>query len=422
MGSSNLKTLYEYEPCMDNDIIHELNELTSRNEELSKFMEITKTYVKFKHYTGFIPTKNYRIQVLPKIRNLDLDEKNSSNNLIRILLYVFSPPGASIPKVEIKDNTELDILDLIIRMYAITLGEQILQGAYRKYIRLSEESKFLKGKLNIAKQISRMDQSKFSVIDFRFSMDNDLNRFFAHANRYFMQFTHDRANANLLAWIDSILHDEDISPWHQCKISFNRLNERFRIPYIYASLILQNKLMLSGESYNTMAMIFDMNKIFERFFTEFICRNKREIFGNEILHIRVQEGDYNFIYDNNAIRYTKPDLILFLKDSTCIFDTKYKKLDEPKICELKKKNDKVHSIAPSDLYQMYAYSQIYHSKNTILVFPGAESKLSKSYRFTENGNKKLWVYMLKLNLNNNWESDLVQNFKHDFTEIQNQDH
>ena len=129
-GSSNLKTLYEYEPCMDKDIINELNELTSSNEEISKFLEISKTYVKFKHYTGFIPTKNYRIQVLPKIRNLDMDEKNSSNNLIRILLYVFSPPGVSIPKLEIKDDTKLDILDLIIRMYAITLEEQILQGSY----------------------------------------------------------------------------------------------------------------------------------------------------------------------------------------------------------------------------------------------------------------------------------------------------
>ena len=84
--SSNLKTLYEYEECKDSDIVYELNELASSNEELYKFMEITSTYVKFRHYTGFIPTKNYRIQVLPKISKLDMDEKNSRDNLIRILL------------------------------------------------------------------------------------------------------------------------------------------------------------------------------------------------------------------------------------------------------------------------------------------------------------------------------------------------
>ena len=146
-GSSNLKTLYEYEQCKDSDIVYELNELASSNEELYKFMEITSTYVKFRHYTGFIPTKNYRIQVLPKISKLDMDEKNSRGNLIGILVYIFSPPEISIPKVEINDDAELDMLDLIIRMYAITLEKQILQGAYRKYIRFSEESKFLRGNI-----------------------------------------------------------------------------------------------------------------------------------------------------------------------------------------------------------------------------------------------------------------------------------
>ena len=186
------------------------------------------------------------------------DTEESRQNLIRILLYVFSPAGLSIPKVEIEDNVKLDILDLIIRMYAITLEEQILQGAYRRYIRFSEESKFMRGKLNVARQINRIDQSKFSVIDFRFSMDNDLNRFFAHANRYFMKVTKNRINADLLSWIDSMFHDEDISPWHNCKINFNRLNERFRVPYIYASMILDNLIIMSGGSRNDMAMIFDI--------------------------------------------------------------------------------------------------------------------------------------------------------------------
>ena len=428
--SSNLKTLYEYEQCKDSDIVYELNELASSNEELYKFMEITSTYVKFRHYTGFIPTKNYRIQVLPKISKLDMDEKNSRDNLIGILLYIFSPPEVSIPKVEINDDAELDMLDLIIRMYAITLEEQILQGAYRKYIRFSEESKFLRGKLNVAKQIRKIDHSKFSINDFRFSMDNDLNRFFAHANRNFMRLTHDSTNANLLAWIDGILHDEDISPWSGCKINFNRLNERFRTPYIYARMILDNLIMMSGGPRDNITMIFNMNMVFENFFAKFINKNKETIFSNMSPKIEIQCRSNNFIYNYNvddikkSLRFTKPDVILSLDNYTYIFDTKYKKLNDPRIDRIKVKTDKAHSIASSDLYQMYTYSQVYNAKHTVLVFPGYESRLSDSYVFTlKDKEKKLWIYMLKLNFNSGkWEGDLVDEFKKNFMKIIKVDH
>lgn len=454
-SSINLKTLYEYEQCTDNDIVSELNELVSNNDELRKYMEITGKYVKFRHYAGFIPTKNYRIQVLPKIKNLEEGEEKSKENLIRILLYIFSSTGMELPQLEIKNNDNvLDIMELIIRLYALSLEEQILQGAYRKYIRFSGESKYLRGKLNFGKQINRIDQSKFYLNDFKFSMDNDLNRFFAHANRFFIRVTNNNKNANLLAWIDGILHEEDISPLGHSKINFNRMNERFRIPYIYASLILDNLVMMSGDGSNTVAMIFDMNRVFEQFFAKFISRNARKIFGDTLPEVKIQDSNYNFIYDNNdnVLRYTKPDLILFFEGYRYIFDTKYKKLDEPRIDKHKYipvksnslnpqsiikpvnkaeiKPDKAHSIAPGDLYQMYTYSQIYDSKAIILVFPGSESKLSHAYRFTANDNKKLWVYMIKMDLNcdkrevkcGKWERELIDSFKNAFMEIIKVDH
>ena len=427
--SNNLKTLYEYQTCTDTALLSDIKDLAFHEPDLLKYIEITRTGFKFKHYTGFIPTKNYRIQVLPKIMNSG-DTEESRQNLIRILLYVFSPAGLSIPKVEIEDNVKLDILDLIIRMYAITLEEQILQGAYRRYIRFSEESKFMRGKLNVVRQINRIDQSKFSVIDFRFSMDNDLNRFFAHATRYFMKVTKNRINADRLSWIDSMFHDEDISPWHHCKINFNRLNERFRVPYIYASMILDNLVIMSGGSRNDMAMIFDMNLIFERFFAQFINKNKEAIFGDFKSEIQIQHKNNNFVYDDNidnnenGLRSTKPDVKVFLDNNIYIFDTKYKNLNDPQIDRMKVRIDEANSIAPSDLYQMYTYSQVYNAKHTVLVFPGCDCKLSGPYIFTlKDKEKKLWIYMLKLDLHcDNWEGDLVDNFKTHFTEIIKVDH
>lgn len=428
-SNDNLKTLYEYEPCTDEAVLSEFKYILSIKPELYKYMEIASNTVKFKHYTGFIRTRKYRIQILPKFLKIKADENDNEsdnesdnkNNLIRILMYVFFPTGTTIPKIEINnDKKDLDLQDLIIRLYAISFKEQILQGAYRKYIKRSREGTYLTGKLNINMQINKIDQSKFYVDDFRFSINNDLNRFFAYANKYFKHQTKDKTNINILSWIGSILQEEDLSPWNKCQINFNRMNERFKIPYVYASMILNNMITIPDKKRDTIAIIFDMNKIFEQFFAKFIKRNKSNIFKNDSIGIQIQPKSKNFIYNikNNAIRFTKPDLILLNKNYKCVFDTKYKKLDVPKIDNNKKNMDKVHLIGQNDLYQMYAYSQIYNSNDTVLVFPGFDNMLSEPYKFKMNCNKKLWVYMLKFNLNsNNWEKELVKDFAQYFEKI-----
>ena len=100
------------------------------------------------------------------------------------------------------EKTDFDLLELVIRLYATSLEDQLLFGVYKMYNRRQEESMFIRGKLDIGKQISRIDKSKFDVNYFKFTSDNDLNRFFIYSTGVFKKITRDIRNLEILSSIE----------------------------------------------------------------------------------------------------------------------------------------------------------------------------------------------------------------------------
>ncbi len=405
-------------------LVQEVLDLVQPIPYYGRYMTASKTEFRFRHHVGILQTENFRIHVLPKIWKSDLRSKEYAlSNLIRLLMYAFAPPRLNVPETAIsEERSDLDLFDLVIRLYATSLEDQLSLGAYRRYTRTHEESRYLRGKLDIGKQTRKIDQSKFDIDYFRFSSDNDLNRFFAYATRVFRNLTHDILNSEILSSIESMLVSEEITPANpNARINFNRLNQRFEIPYTYARIILDSLLILPGNGRRAMMMLFDMNVVFERFFAKFIERNRETIFaGMDVEEPSAQHSERNFIYNDNnrPLRITQPDLKVTAGGSTYIFDTKYKILKAPDIVEDDgTTSDKITRISSWDLYQMFAYSELYKSRGTILVFPGSRNKISKPYRFTKDG-RLLWIYMLHLDLNSEgWEEKLAVEFRDHFGKI-----
>ena len=418
-------TIYENDTVHENQmLVKEILDLVQSIPYYSKYMAASKEEFRFRHHVGIIQTENFRIQVLPKIWKSDNQGKEyACSNLIKLLIYAFAPPRFNVPETAISEQrSDLDVFDLVIRLYATTLEDQLHLGAYRRYTRKEEESRFLRGKLDTGKQTRRIDQSKFDLDYFRFSSDNDLNKFFAYATGVFKNLTRDIQNTEILSSIESMLSSEEITPANpNARINFNRLNQRFEIPYTYARVILDSLLVLPGSGSKAMMMLFDMNVVFERFFARFIERSQKTIFPEmDVEEPSPQHSERNFIYNNNnrPLRITQPDLKVTAGGSIYIFDTKYKILKVPDIDEDDGTTaDKITRISSGDLYQMFAYSELYKSRGTVLVFPGSGNRISEPYRFTKDG-RLLWIYMLHLDLNNEgWEEKLAIEFKDRFGEI-----
>lgn len=390
-------------------------------------MSVSNSGFRFRHHVGILRTESYSIQILPKIWKSDpIGKKSAESNLIKLLLYAFAPPRLNVPGTDVSwERRDLGLFDLLIRLYATSLEDQLSLGVYRRYIRKQEVSSYLRGKLDIKKQTRRIDKSKFDIEYFRFSPDNDLNRFFAYATGVFKNVTRDTQNLEILSSIESMLASEEIVTANpNAKINFNRLIQRFEIPYTYARVILDSLLILPGRGRKAMMMLFDMNVVFERFFARFIERNQEAIFaGMDLEKLSPQHPERNFIYNRKArpLRLTQPDLRVTAGGSTYIFDTKYKILRAPDIDENDDSDaDEINRISSGDLYQMFAYSELYKSKGTVLIFPGTENRVSDRYRFGKDG-RLLWVYMLHLDLNvEGWEDKLAKEFKDHFREIQDE--
>ncbi|WP_048059390.1 McrC family protein [Picrophilus oshimae] len=415
----------EYNKIRDEKLVEDLKELYLKDDRLSKFIKIDRSGIYFKHYVGTIQTSRYRVSILPKIWGEHLSDNDIIRNLFRLLIYTYQNPSLLKSETVLSIKSEKsDILEILIRLYANSLEDQLRKGLYKQYVRKDEETMYLKGRLNIKKQITHIDQSFFDVINYRFSADNGMNRYFAYATSLFSAFTNNYATIDLLNSIDVLLRSEGISnrmPFNT--VSFNRLNERFEIPYNYAEMIMKNMRLDIGNDKRTMMMLFDMNMIFQNFFTIFIIRNRRKIFQGKTVRIIPQYSRRNFIFsDSHALRITKPDLYIEVEDinkkNIFILDMKYKLLQKADIEEyINDHIEDVYSVSQLDLYQMFTYSDLYGTDGTILVFPGRVGAISNPYMFKENG-RILWICIIPLDFTgDSWEERLVECVKGFFDKI-----
>lgn len=413
----------EYYRIRDSDQVEDLKKLYLNGSGWSKYLSIEGSTAHFRHYVGTVQTKNFRFSILPKIWTGD--EAEANKNLMRLLLYTYKTPSLFEPEVSISPKYENnDLFELLILFYSMTLEKQLNQGMYRRYVKRDEESRYLRGKLNLQRQLNRYDRSLFDITDFRFSADNEMNRHFAHATSIFSTYTRDIRSLDLLSSIETLFKSEGVQgQMLSSPLSFNRLNDRFQIPYNYADLILKHLNPEPGNEKQSMMMLFDMNIVFQEFFVRFIKRNKSTIFPGKFVKISPQYKRKNFIFnESGALRFTIPDLKIECRSGdvtkTFILDLKYKLMNSVKIENSPESSeDDIYGISSSDLYQMFTYSDLYDSDDTILIFPGSKNDISDPYKFKETGHK-LWICMLHLDFNNDgWEKTLAVKFQTFFNRI-----
>lgn len=419
-GPKYTKLVAEYGRITDGQLLKELTSLYMKDEKMSKFLKVQNSAAYFKHYVGTVQTEHFTVSIFPKVwAKSDLIQNDTIKNLLRILLYTYLTSSLFKPETMISPQYEKnDLFELLILFYSKTLEKELNQGMFRRYVRRDEESRYLRGKLILEKQLNRPDKSVFDITDFRFSADNEMNRYFAYATNLFSTFTQDLRNLDLLTSIELLFQSELIANHTlPMNVSFNRLNDRFQIPYNYADLIIKHLRPEPGNGKRAMMMLFDMNTVFQEFFIKFIKKNKSVIFQDWEVMICSQYKHRNFIFNQSrALRYTIPDLWIEVKKENVIkrfiLDMKYKIMRDIEIEETSEdSDDDIFRITQSDLYQMFTYSNLYEADGTILVFPGNKNQIGGPYNFKKDG-AMLWVCMLRLDFSKDtWEKDLAEEFR-----------
>jgi 5-methylcytosine-specific restriction enzyme subunit McrC len=316
------------------NIPKELESYIKENKSLHPYFESSFSGIKPKNYCGFLSINGESYFIAPKITT---DSSINLNIFIYMIIYAYDIKLKNLHLSQ-GEMQEQNIFELFIRLFADMLLEEFKRGLFKKYITLQENLEVLRGRYIIKKNFGNFyHQNIYCEFD-EFSMDNDLNRFFLYALRYFKRFSSYSNLYRCEAILDEVTYLN--IDFKKQNIHFDRMSSRYQQSYEVALMLLQKLVPMTEKSSDrSFAFLFDMAEVFEKFVGKMYQKidsttklQKKGIFGS--LHL-------------------KPDIVM----SDRIIDTKYKMVRD--------RGD----LSTQDKYQMFVYGVNFKIKETMLLYP-----------------------------------------------------
>jgi 5-methylcytosine-specific restriction enzyme subunit McrC len=361
--------------------------------------------VRFNEHVGVIQIGKTLIEVLPKADKREANENAWRNVLISMLKAVgsFDVKVTSESALKIKPNT---ILDLYFEMFIKEVESILHKGLVKQYRKKESNVNALKGSLQFGKHIQQnlTHQERFYVRHITYDVEHKLHYIIYKTIRLLRQIN---TNADLSSRIATLLlnfpemPDVDISASTFESIIYNRKNVSYKKCIEIARLLLLHYHPdVSKGRNNVLALMFDMNKLWEQFVYVSI-RNHKNV-GNRI----TAQTSKNFWKPNVGQCSTiRPDIVINISNNEhcVVLDTKWKNLNG-------------YNPSPEDLRQMYVYHQYYAAKRVALVYPGNGNSSNGGYYLHPQTNEVLdmecSVIAIDVDINvKEWQKKICKNIE-----------
>lgn len=317
--------------------------------------------VRFKEYVGVIQVGKTVIEVLPKA-----DKSNDTARWRNVLISMLNAVG--IFDIHAPSNSNLmlrsnSILDIYFELFVKEIEHLLHRGLVKKY-RITEGNRTaLKGSIHFAKHISQnlVHQERFYVKHTIYDKEHDIHAILYKALKLLSYVnTNMKLNSRLGALLLDFpeLYDIKITELVFEKIAFDRKTEPYRNALEIAKLILLNYHPdVNRGINNVLALMFDMNVLWEQFVYVSLRKNKENTTSI------AAQNTKNFWKTISGYRSKmKPDIVLNKGTDDCVvLDTKWKNLNG-------------FNPSPDDLRQMFVYMKYYGAKKVALVYPGTENR------------------------------------------------
>ncbi len=354
-----------------NSVFDNLENFILSNSELSQFMNISikKGYGKvitIKNYVGVVCIQNgITIEILPKTSQLD-NISHTRKTFLNMLKSTNDIPFKIVQKGYMHTDN-ISMLDIFISEFLNSLEVLLRNGLKSKYVSITENSKYLCGKLDYTKHIryNSIRKDRFYITHDVFTLNNPENRLIKSTLILLKKILpYQFKLQKILSLFSSVEPSKDY---------FNDFKNS-NIPQ-YSDCLKWCKVFLLGNGFTpfagdnlTYALLFPMEKVFENYVANLV---KKSAVGYTV---SVQSrGVYLVDMPSKAFALI-PDIVLSNAHKTIILDTKWKLLNV---------HSKNYGISQQDMYQMFAYAKKYHSHHVILIYPLMENTLtSKELSFT----------------------------------------
>lgn len=332
--------------------------------------------VHFNEYVGVIQIGTTVIEVLPKADRYDTDESKWRDILIGMLKAVgsFDIKATSDSSLKIQRN---NILDLYFEVFIKEVEYLLHTGLVKQYRKKEGNVTALKGSLQFGKHIQQnlTHQERFYVGYTTYDTCHKLHFILYKTIKLLKQLN---INAGLNSRIGALLlhfpemPDMKVTPATFDKFVFNRKTQSYKKSIEIAKLLLlKYHPDLSKGGNHVLALMFDMNKLWEQFIYMSLRRHRVSTDT-----ITTQTSKYFWKPTIGYRSFIRPDILLKKDKGHCVvLDTKWKNLNG-------------RNPSPEDLRQMFVYHEYYGATRVALIYPGSGNVKTEGW-FIEKGTDKI---------------------------------
>lgn len=297
-----------------------------------------------------------RIEILPKTSTDTCDPVSARKILLKML--------ARVEKLKLEEfqQSQLQLLkqplyELLITHFLTAVSKLVRQGIRNEYQRIERESPYLKGQLQVAKQLRQRPgrQHHFHVAHDIYNANRAENRLLHSSLKQVLKWSTSSANQKLACELLCVFNEIELSTNHVLDFRLwkdDRGLAHYRPLKPWCELILsyQSPVAMVGK-HNGLSFLFPMEQLFERY----VAKQLQQQLPPEF-KLKQQASSHCLTHHNgNDWFRLKPDIVIYDKSRiVTVMDTKWKLLD----ASLNTTKDK-YNLNQADMYQLYAYGEKY---------------------------------------------------------------
>jgi 5-methylcytosine-specific restriction enzyme subunit McrC len=324
------------------------------------------TTLKVQNFVGVITTQSgVQIEILPKIdKDNSADENTAISSreiLAKMLKTVHNLPFIQTTKADLQLKNQ-PLIELLISWFLTTIEEIVKKGVRKDYIKIQNQEKFLKGSLQIHKQLNEplYNQNKFHIKYNQFSINRVENRLIYAGLLQVLKWSKNNENQKLIKHYLIFFDDCDSSQNYMQdfkKWSVARDMNYYQNALPWLKLILNQQSPFTLKDKNSgISFLIPMEKLFEKY----VFKTLQQNYPN--YQIKEQISSKYLAYNPQAF-LLKPDIGVYENNKLIsILDTKWKLIDGTI-------EDNKKDISQSDVYQLFAYGKKYNVNKVVLIYP-----------------------------------------------------
>jgi 5-methylcytosine-specific restriction enzyme subunit McrC len=347
-----------------------------------------RRWLRLDNFVGIVETPcGTLLEILPKHTEAS-NEAASRALLIKMLKMALDLPVRTTDKTDIQTFRH-PLLEWVMKEFVLALDHLLKRGLRFDYRRVEEEQRYLRGRLDMNKQL-RQPPGRAHIFNIRhdlFLADRPENRLLKSALMRVCGLTQQpdtwRLSHELAGLLAEVPHSRNIAAdfrqWRN-----DRLMAHYQPVRPWCELVLGQHMPLAmrGKTHG-ISLLFPMEKLFERYVEVKLRKQLPASYS-----LKAQAASQSLCtHQDKSLFQLRPDLLIQCHQETVlVLDTKWKLLSaadtENKYC-----------LSQSDFYQMFAYGHRYLSGegDMILIYPKTEkfSATLQAFEFSEN--LRLWV-------------------------------